>query len=59
MIPIHIPPLRERKEDIPLLVQHFVDKSCSLSGKCVGEVSPEGIEAHEGSVRLARERARA
>jgi transcriptional regulator with GAF, ATPase, and Fis domain len=26
VIPVHIPPLRERKEDIPLLVQHFLEK---------------------------------
>src|SRR4029079_260053 len=26
VIPVHIPPLRDRKEDIPLLVQHFLEK---------------------------------
>lgn len=26
VIPVHVPPLRDRKEDIPLLVQHFIDK---------------------------------
>ncbi|WP_425449009.1 sigma-54-dependent transcriptional regulator [Dethiothermospora halolimnae] len=33
VIPIEIPPLRERKEDIPLLVTHFLDKYSSQMGK--------------------------
>src|SRR5262245_53087857 len=32
VIPVEIPPLRERKEDIPLLVQHFLDKVRAQAG---------------------------
>jgi two-component system response regulator AtoC len=28
VIPIHVPALRERREDVPLLVQHFIDRLC-------------------------------
>jgi two-component system NtrC family response regulator len=29
IIPIHVPPLRSRREDIPLLIKHFLDHFCS------------------------------
>jgi transcriptional regulator with PAS, ATPase and Fis domain len=32
VIPVQLPPLRERKEDIPLLVQHFLDKFRAEAG---------------------------
>jgi len=36
IIPIHLPPLRERKEDIPLLVQHFLKKFSVVESGVVG-----------------------
>ena len=33
VVPINIPPLRERKEDIPFLAEHFVKKLCTGSGR--------------------------
>lgn len=33
VVPIHVPPLRERKEDIPLLVDHYLEKYGKASGK--------------------------
>jgi len=39
VIPIHIPPLRERKEDIPLLINHFLKK---ISGN-VKSITPEAM----------------
>jgi DNA-binding NtrC family response regulator len=32
VIPVHLPPLRNRREDIPLLAQHFLKKSCGENG---------------------------
>ena len=43
VIPIHIPPLRERREDIPLLVAHFVKKMSAELGKSVRGVTPEAL----------------
>lgn len=42
-IPIHVPPLRERKEDIPLLAQHFAKRTAAEIGKEIGPIPPETI----------------
>jgi transcriptional regulator with GAF, ATPase, and Fis domain len=42
VIPIVVPPLRERVEDIPLLVEYFVDKHATRSGKLI-EALEEGV----------------
>jgi Nif-specific regulatory protein len=44
-VAIRIPPLRERKEDIPFLVDHFVDKYCRENERDTVVVSPEVMEA--------------
>lgn len=33
VVPIELPPLRERREDIPLLVEHFIKKYCEETGR--------------------------
>ncbi|HZE70537.1 MAG TPA: hypothetical protein VE135_13555 [Pyrinomonadaceae bacterium] len=38
VFPVRIPPLRERREDIPSLVQHFTQKYARKSGKQIGTV---------------------
>jgi two-component system response regulator PilR (NtrC family) len=44
VIQIKLPPLRERKEDITLLVNHFVRKYSAETGKKIEGVSPEAME---------------
>jgi two-component system response regulator AtoC len=41
----HIPPLRERREDIPVLVEHFISKHAQRAGKHIDGVEPGVIEA--------------
>ncbi|HHV79169.1 MAG TPA: sigma-54-dependent Fis family transcriptional regulator [Firmicutes bacterium] len=56
VIPIKLPPLRERKEDIPLLVAHFIQTLNKTNQKNIKGVSPEAmnmLKAYEwpGNVR--------
>ena len=44
VVPIVIPPLRERKEDIPLLVEHFINKYNDENNKKVKGLSPDALE---------------
>ncbi len=44
VIPIHIPPLRERKEDIPLLVRHFLKKFSYQMNKELTNLTPEAMQ---------------
>jgi len=44
VVPIHIPPLRERKEDIPLLVQYFNQRYNRKRKKLVAGISPAAME---------------
>jgi two-component system response regulator PilR (NtrC family) len=44
VIPIHIPPLRKRREDIPLLVQYFIEKYTREFGKEVKRISAYALE---------------
>ncbi|GBD92701.1 transcriptional regulatory protein ZraR [bacterium BMS3Abin05] len=43
-IPIHIPPLRKRKEDIPYLIERFLEKYRLVTGKEVRDISTEAMD---------------
>ncbi len=44
VVTIHIPPLRERREDIPLLVDHFLQKWCSRYALRPISITPQALE---------------
>ena len=45
VIPLHLPPLRERQEDIPTLAVYFVAKYSGLSGQAPLNILPDAMEA--------------
>jgi two-component system response regulator PilR (NtrC family) len=47
VIPIHLPSLRERKEDIPLLARHFLEKFRKVMEKPIEGISPEAVRRLE------------
>ncbi len=47
VVPVGLPPLRERKGDIPRLVSHFLKRFSEEYGRMVGGISPEALEILE------------
>ena len=44
LITVHLPALRERREDIPLLVRHFAEKQCAANGLPKVDFTPEAMK---------------
>lgn len=44
LITVHLPALRERRDDIPLLVRHFIDQQCRQNGLPPVSVTPEAMQ---------------
>ncbi len=45
VFPIEIPPLRERNDDIPLLVEYFIDRYARKAGKTIRRISKRSLES--------------
>lgn len=59
VVPVEVPPLSDRREDIPLLVEHFIDRLTAMSGlspRQIGEDAMAALQAHSwpGNVRQLR-----
>lgn len=59
VFPITLPPLRERKEDISLLITHFIDKFNKEMGKSINNISPQVMKIlmnyfYPGNIRELR-----
>ena len=56
VIKLHIPPLRERKEDVPLLINYFINRFSTLQGKSISGISSDALSllmnySYPGNVR--------
>jgi two-component system response regulator HydG len=56
VVSLHLPPLRERRQDLPALVHHFLKKSAARFDRAVSKIDPEALErilghAWPGNVR--------
>ena len=47
-VSLRLPPLRERREDIPLLIEHFIRLACQTHNKRVDTISPEAVRRLTG-----------
>src|SRR4029079_9646223 len=45
VIPFHVPPLRERREDIPLLARHFMAEICAEYGGKPKDLAPAALDS--------------
>ncbi len=59
VFPIHVPPLRQRKDDLAILAAHFAQEFCRKNGVMAKKIAPEAIEllkTHDwpGNVRELR-----
>jgi transcriptional regulator with GAF, ATPase, and Fis domain len=48
VVPIHVPPLRDRISDIPVLVDHFIEKICLRENLCLKSVSSSALDRLAG-----------